>query len=72
MSVGGMGDVLTGVVAALRAQGSSNEAAAAIGVLAHAVAGDLAARAGERGMLPSDLLDHLRAVVNPPPAPAQP
>lgn len=65
MGVGGMGDVLTGVIAALRAQGLSAEPAARCGVLAHALAGDAAAAAGgERGLLPSDLVDHLRAVVN--------
>lgn len=66
MGVGGTGDVLTGVIAGLRAQGLSAERAARCGVLAHALAGDAAAVAGgERGLLPSDLIDHLRAVVNP-------
>lgn len=65
MGVGGTGDVLTGVIAALRAQGLAIEAAAQVGVLVHALAGDRAAQAGERGMLPSDLIDQLRAVVNP-------
>lgn len=65
MATGGMGDTLTGIVAALLAQGLATERAAQIGVLAHARAGDLAARAGERGLLPGDLIDALRAVVNP-------
>ena len=59
-----MGDVLTGVIAALLAQGLPSESAAPLGVLAHALAGDRAARQGERGMLASDLLRELRAVVN--------
>jgi hydroxyethylthiazole kinase-like uncharacterized protein yjeF len=67
MGVGGMGDVLTGVIAALIGQGLDAENAATAGVLAHALAGDRAASAGggERGLLPSDLVDHLRPVLNP-------
>jgi len=68
MATGGMGDVLTGVIAALRAQGLDAEHAAACGALLHAVAGDTAARtAGERGLLPGDLVDVLRACANPEP-----
>ncbi len=64
MAVGGMGDVLTGVIAALRAQGLGSLDAAAAGVQLHAEAGDLAARDGERGLLPGDLLPFLRRRVN--------
>lgn len=65
MAVGGMGDVLTGVVAALRAQGLSAFDAASAGALLHALAGDAAAWDGQRGLLPSDLLPHLRRLSNP-------
>ncbi|WP_428312684.1 NAD(P)H-hydrate dehydratase [Hydrocarboniphaga sp.] len=65
MATGGMGDTLTGIVGALIAQQLPPETAARIGVLAHARAGDLAAQQGERGLLPGDLIDSLRAVVNP-------
>ncbi|HRG15195.1 MAG TPA: NAD(P)H-hydrate dehydratase [Pseudomonadota bacterium] len=65
MASGGMGDALTGVVAALWAQGRPCFDAAHVGVLVHALAGDRAARAGERGLLASDLIAELRAVVNP-------
>lgn len=65
MASPGMGDVLTGVVAALLAQGLGKEASAVVGVEAHARAGDLAARAGERGTIASDLVAELRNVVNP-------
>lgn len=65
MATGGMGDTLTGIVAALIAQQLPLEQAARIGVLVHARAGDLAAQHGERGLLPGDLIDSLRAVVNP-------
>jgi NAD(P)H-hydrate epimerase len=69
MGVGGMGDALTGIVAALLGQGLPPEDAACAGVTIHALAGDRAAGGGERGLLPSDLLAELRAVVNPKPAP---
>ncbi|HST43687.1 MAG TPA: NAD(P)H-hydrate dehydratase, partial [Luteimonas sp.] len=66
MAVGGMGDVLTGIVAALRAQGLEAFEAASLGALLHAVAGDAAARAGGmRGLLPSDVLMQLRSCLNP-------
>jgi NAD(P)H-hydrate epimerase len=65
MGAGGMGDALTGIAAAFLAQGLDAEAAANAAVLAHALAGDRAAAAGERGLTPSDLIDSLRAVVNP-------
>ena len=64
MSTGGSGDVLTGVVAAMRAQGHDAPAAARLGTLAHAAAGDVAARQGERGLLALDIANHLRDVVN--------
>ena len=65
MATGGMGDLLTGVVAALRAQGLDAFDAASCGALLHAHAGDMAARdGGERGLLPSDLLPWLRHCAN--------
>jgi NAD(P)H-hydrate epimerase len=65
MASPGMGDVLTGIVAALIAQGLDPGQAAAIGVEVHARAGDRAATGGERGMVASDLMAELRAVLNP-------
>lgn len=66
MAVGGMGDLLMGFIAALRAQGLTPVDAARLGAYVHARAGDLAAReGGERGLLPSDLLPWLRRLVNP-------
>lgn len=64
MATGGMGDVLTGVVAALMAQGMTAESAARAGVCMHARAGDLAAGRLERGTLASDLIPYLRVLVN--------
>lgn len=66
MASGGMGDLLTGVIGALIAQGFSLDDAAQLGVAMHAAAGDAAARqGGERGMLASDLLPRLRTLANP-------
>jgi NAD(P)H-hydrate epimerase len=66
MAVGGMGDLLTGCIAALLAQGFVPRDAAIAGALLHAAAGDAAARdEGERGLLPSDLLPWLRRLANP-------
>ncbi|HET9836067.1 MAG TPA: NAD(P)H-hydrate dehydratase [Rhodanobacteraceae bacterium] len=64
MASGGMGDAQTGVIAGLLAQGLSPWEAACLGTGVHARAGDLAARAGERGLLASDLFPYLRALVN--------
>ena len=64
MAAPGMGDLLTGVSAALVAQGLSLPEAARQGVYLHAAAGDLAARQGERGLMAGDLLDPLRHLVN--------
>jgi len=65
MACGGMGDVLTGVIAGLIAQGHRLREAARLGVAMHAAAADAAAVEGERGMLASDLLVHLRHLANP-------
>ncbi|MFM1892410.1 MAG: hypothetical protein RLZ44_1487, partial [Pseudomonadota bacterium] len=51
MASGGMGDVLTGVIAGLLAQGHEPAAAAELGVCLHAAAADAAAAEGERGLL---------------------
>jgi len=65
MATAGTGDVLTGMIAALIAQGLDLEDAAAAGVCLHAAAGDAAAASGERGLLASDLLARLRPLINP-------
>lgn len=64
MASGGMGDVLTGVIAGLRAQGLISPMAARLGVWAHAAAGDDAAANGEAGMMARDLLPQLRHRLN--------
>lgn len=65
MAAPGMGDVLTGIIASLKAQGLSCSDAALAGVQIHARAGNLAAADGERGMLAGDLMAQLRHAVNP-------
>jgi NAD(P)H-hydrate epimerase len=65
MAAGGMGDVLTGIIAGIAAQCANLDLAARAGVFVHAQAGDLAARRGERGLLASDVLEQVRACVNP-------
>jgi len=63
MATGGMGDVLTGMIAALIGQDLEPEVAAAVGVYFHGVAGDLAARkVGEVGLTATDVIDQIPAV----------
>ncbi|CAK0772183.1 ADP-dependent (S)-NAD(P)H-hydrate dehydratase / NAD(P)H-hydrate epimerase [Gammaproteobacteria bacterium] len=64
MASGGMGDVLAGLLGGLLAQGVPASEAARLGVCLHAEAARQAATAGERGMLASDLMPHLRTLVN--------
>jgi NAD(P)H-hydrate epimerase len=64
MATGGMGDVLSGVIAGLIAQGLDLPRASTAGVCLHARAGDRAAGQGERGMTARDVIDALRFVVN--------
>lgn len=65
MASGGMGDVLTGMIAAWIAQGLDLEEAAVMGVSLHAAAADQAAKQGERGLLASDLFAEIRSLINP-------
>lgn len=65
MASGGMGDVLTGIIVALLAQNIRLADAAKLGVWLHSSAADLNAKAhGQRGLLASDLLPHLRELLN--------
>nr|CCC91489.1 conserved hypothetical protein [Trypanosoma congolense IL3000] len=69
MATGGMGDVLTGIIAGFLAQRLSPWHAACVGCLVHGTAADLAATAqgGERGLTATALFDHLPACINPTP-----
>ena len=60
LATAGSGDVLTGVIAGLAAQGLDPAAAALAGVWLHGRAGDLAAaEKGPRGMIAGDVLERL-------------
>lgn len=63
MATGGSGDVLTGIIAGLLAQGMEAVTAAAAGVYLHGAAGDVAAREkGMMGLIAGDLLSALPGV----------
>ena len=64
MASAGMVDILSGVLGGLIAQQIPMISAAKYGVYIHAVAGDTASTAGERGTMATDLLPHLRHLVN--------
>jgi hydroxyethylthiazole kinase-like uncharacterized protein yjeF len=65
MATAGMGDLLTGIIGAFLAQKFTSQKAAVYAVCTHAEAGDrVAIQYGQRGMIASDLLQPLRAIVN--------
>ena len=60
MATGGTGDVLTGIITSLIAQGYASNEAALLGVYIHGKAGDVAAELGsEEALIASDIIDHL-------------
>ncbi len=64
MATGGSGDVLSGIIASLAAQGMEPYEAACLGVYLHGLAGDeAAARLGEHAMMASDIIDALPSVL---------
>jgi NAD(P)H-hydrate epimerase len=66
MTVGGTGDVLSGVVGALLAQGISPFQAAAAGAFINGAAGDFAVEARGFHLLPSDIIDYIPLVMDDP------
>ena len=65
MSVSGMGDVLSGIIGGLVAQGLDMNDAACLGVIVHSLAADnITARQGERGLLATQLLPEIRKLLN--------
>lgn len=65
MAVGGMGDVLTGIIAGLLAQNYTPEESALLGVFLHGFAGDLAlSEQSQESLLPRDVIEKLGAAFN--------
>ena len=60
MATAGSGDVLSGIIGALLAQGMTADRAAPLGVFIHGLAGDRAAEEnGKRAMIATDLVEGL-------------
>lgn len=65
MATAGSGDVLSGVIGSLLAQGMQAEKAAALGVYLHGRAGDVCKeKVGASGMMASDILEGIRGVMH--------
>lgn len=63
MATGGMGDVLSGIIGGLLAQGVNQNKCLPLAVCLHAEAGDIAAERQQRSLLPSDLFNPLRRLI---------
>jgi NAD(P)H-hydrate repair Nnr-like enzyme with NAD(P)H-hydrate dehydratase domain len=62
MATAGSGDVLTGIITALLAQGYDPKNAAILGVYVHGLAGDVALdKQSHESLCASDIIDHLGA-----------
>jgi NAD(P)H-hydrate epimerase len=65
MASGGMGDVLSGVLGGLLAQGFDQDFTAQLAVCLHGMAADLAVEeSGQRGLLATDLIPYVRQLLN--------
>lgn len=65
MATGGMGDVLSGIIGGLLAQGLEPQLAAQLGCCLHSAAADMAVEEqGMRGLTATDLLGYLRKLLN--------
>lgn len=65
MATAGSGDVLTGIIAGLLAQGMAPFLAASLGVYMHGLAGDAAKeRIGEYAMMADDIIDHISDITH--------
>ena len=65
MATAGSGDVLTGVIASLIAQGNAPDMSVVMGVYLHGLAGDLAAqKQGQWGLIASDIIDNLGKAIS--------
>jgi NAD(P)H-hydrate epimerase len=72
MAAGGMGDVLTGIIAGLLAQGCPASEACRAGVYLHGMAADILAQRTSRGFLATEVMDTvpraIQRVLDDPPA----
>ena len=60
MATGGSGDVLTGILAGIKAQRYSSLDTCLLGVYLHGLAGDLAAKEeGQEALIAGDIIQHL-------------
>lgn len=59
MATAGSGDVLAGTIAGIVAEGLAKDMAAPVGMYLHGLAGDLAAKQGQAGLIASDILQNL-------------
>jgi len=65
MATGGMGDILSGIIGGLLAQGLEPSLAAELGCCLHSAAADMAVEEqGVRGLAATDVLAHLRKLLN--------
>ena len=65
MATAGSGDVLTGVIAALIAQGYAPDLAVALGIYLHGLSGDLAALEHDAyGVIASDIADNMGRAIH--------
>ena len=66
MATAGMGDILSGIIGGLIAQGMDLQAASELGVCLHSFAADRAAElSGRKGLVATEVFDHLRELLNP-------
>ncbi|MBT5388422.1 MAG: NAD(P)H-hydrate dehydratase [Porticoccaceae bacterium] len=65
MATAGMGDLLSGIIGGLIAQGLDLQTATELGCCLHSCAADMAVQIqGQRGLVATDLLPHLRSLLN--------
>ena len=65
MATAGMGDLLSGIIGALLAQGLSMQESAELGCCLHSCAADIAvSERGSRGLVASDLFLYLHQLLN--------
>ena len=65
MATAGMGDILSGIIGGLMAQGCDAQTATELGCCLHSSAADLTAQEqGSRGLVASDLLPRIRSLLN--------